>query len=267
MKHEELKVVTDDTLKELRGFDVITPNLYSDAFGSKMKDFGIDDKITDQDIPLILDKVLKIQTETQSGIKSLKENIDLATIAINDEDTTALATIKEHMGTLFERIAALEEEVYIDDLTKVYNRKWLFDKVLKDEAFQQEGVLTFVDLDKFKNINDTYGHIAGDKVLFLIANILKKLDGVDIIRYGGDEFIMITFSQSLEHMESHIKKINEGFEHKSFKFQGKTFKVSISAGSSSFKDGDNFHTITNIVDALMYEAKKLKHAQLEAMPA
>ena len=261
MKHTELKVVTDDTLKELRSFDVITPDLYQNAFQSKLKGLGIEtdlDVLSQNNIPIILDKILKIQQETKMGSKVLQENIDLATIAIDNQDEKALASIKEHMTTLQGRIASLEEEVYIDDLTKAYNRKWLFDKVLVDDKFQKSGVLTFIDLDKFKIINDTYGHIAGDKVLFLISNVLQKLDGVDVVRFGGDEFIMISFEKDLAYIEAYLAKINEGFKTKSFKFQGSTFKISLSAGSSNFETGTNFHQVTGIVDEKMYEAKRLK---------
>lgn len=261
MKNTQLKVVTDDTLKELRSFDVITPDLYQDAFQSKLKGMGVEtdlDILSQNNVPLILDKILKIQKETQEGASSLKENIDLATVAIHDQDEEALAAIKEHMSALQERISALEEEVYIDDLTKAYNRKWLFDKILVDDKFPQNGVLTFIDLDKFKIINDSYGHIAGDKVLFLISNVLQKLEGVDVIRYGGDEFIMISFEKDLNYIEDYLAKINEGFKTKSFKFQGHTFKVGLSAGSSPFEEGINFHEITSIVDEKMYEAKRAK---------
>lgn len=261
MKHTELKVVTDDTLKELKSFDVITPDLYTDAFQSHLKGLGLDadlEILTQNNIPLILDKVLKIQKETQEGTQVLKDNIDLATIAINDRDEKALEAIKEHMSALQDRISALEEEVYIDDLTKAHNRKWLFDKVLEDDKFVEDGVLTFIDLDKFKVINDSYGHIAGDKVLFLISNVLQKLEDVDVVRYGGDEFIIISTTKSLAHIETYLTKINEGFKTKSFKFQGHTFKVGLSFGSSTFEAGINFNEITSIVDEKMYEAKRKK---------
>jgi len=268
--YKDLKVVTDDTLKELRGFDVITPDLYTDAFSIKLKDGGIEadeDILSQNSVPLVLDKILKIQKKTQEGVRTLKENIDLATIAIDNEDAAALSAIKEHMQALQERINSLEEEVYIDDLTKAHNRKWLFDKILKDDTFQKDGVLTFIDLDKFKVINDSYGHVAGDKVLFLISNILQKLDGVDVIRYGGDEFIMINFDNNSSYIEDYITKVNEGFSTKSFKFQGHTFKVSISSGTADFKAGDNFHQITNIVDQKMYEAKRAKKEAEASVPA
>jgi len=269
LKHKELKVVTDDTLKELRSFDVITPDLYTNAFEAKVKDLGVDtdlNVLTQNNVPYILDKILKIQKETQEGTKVLKDSIDLATIAIDEKDEEALAAIKNHMSALQERISALEEEVYVDDLTKAYNRKWLFDKILIDDKFDKDGVLTFIDLDKFKVINDTYGHIAGDKVLFLISNVLQKLEGVDVVRYGGDEFIMISFEHNLAYIEDFLEKINEGFKTKSFKFQGHTFKVSLSAGSSAFKKGMNFHEITSIVDEKMYATKRAKK-ELEALSA
>ncbi len=262
MQQRDLKIATEDTRKELQTFDVITPDLYSDAFNTKLKQIGgVDadlDVLSQNNIPFILDKILKIQKETQEGTQTLKENIDLATIAIDNQDQKALASIKEHMTALQNRISALEEEVYVDDLTKAYNRKWLFDKILRHNCFQKNGVLTFIDLDKFKHINDSYGHIAGDKVLFLISNVLKKLEGVDVVRYGGDEFIMISFEHDVDYLEKYLQKVNEDFDTKSFKFQGHTFKVSLSAGSSTFSTGDDFDTITAKVDAKMYEIKRAK---------
>ncbi len=268
MEHTQLKVVTDDTLKELKSFDVITPDLYSEAFQTKLKGLGVEtdlDILSQNNVPLILDKILKIQKVTQEGTQALKENIDLATVAIHDKDEEALTAIKEHMSALQKRISALEEEVYIDDLTKAYNRKWLFDKVLVNDKFENDGVLTFIDLDNFKTINDSYGHIAGDKVLFLISNLLKKLEGVDVIRYGGDEFVMISFEKDVGYIEDYIEKINQGFTTKSFKFQGHTFKVSLSSGSSSFKMGENFHQITAMVDEKMYAVKRAKKEEAAAI--
>lgn len=84
----------------------------------------------------------------------------------------------------------MQESMYLDGLTEVYNRRYL-----EDEMFQKEDItaLAMVDLDRFKEVNDQFGHLAGDKVLQKVAHILKRnvRDKDAVIRYGGDEFIIL----------------------------------------------------------------------------
>jgi len=262
---KELIVVTNDTFKELKKHEIVTPDLYKDIFEQKVKSHNSDDNLDDNldDINVssssqVLQKALKLQNETKDNAILLKDSIDLATIAIKDNDQNALENVKEQMTSLQEKIKHLEEQIYIDELTKVKNRKWLFDMALKDDKFINSGSLSFIDLDRFKVINDSYGHLAGDKVLFLIGSLLRKLEDSEIVRYGGDEFLVISYKHNMEDLNKFLTSINESFIHKSMKFQENTFKLSISFGSCEFKENDNFHHIADIIDKKMYMHKRSK---------
>ncbi len=263
----DLKVVTGDTLKELITLDVVTPEMYESVFKTKLK--LIDESLELNEIKIDtveenLKTISKIQQETTKSAKEMQENIDLATTAIDQNDTQTLNEIKNHMKELQNRIQKLENEIFIDSLTKVYNRKWLYDKELDDGLFKDDGVLVFIDLDKFKQINDTYGHLAGDKVLVLVTNLLVKLSNSNVIRFGGDEFIIFSYDNGSKEIEKELEIINNSFKTKSLKFQDKTFKISLSFGSVEFKKGDSFHDITQIVDEKMYEQKRKKR-ELESV--
>jgi diguanylate cyclase (GGDEF)-like protein len=258
LKQSDLKIVTDDTLKELRSLDVITPDIYTDTFKNKLKSLNnnIDLELVNFDgVSENLDKLFKMQKQTHKNTQVLKDNIDLATIAIDKKDNAALSDIKNDMNTLQQKIQELENIIYIDDLTKVYNRKWVYDKALKDEKFTHNGILTFIDLDNFKSINDNYGHTAGDKSLYLIASLLERIEDTEVARLGGDEFLLLSKKNNISEIESVLEGINRSFEDKSLKYKSHTFKLSISYGSSKFQIDDDFNTINEQVDNKMYKHK------------
>ena len=268
MDYKQLKMITDATLKALKSYEVITPELFTDTFlvKAKEKNLIVDiDDLENVQIENILSKMVRIQEATKEGAQELKENIDIATTAIEQEDKNALLEVKRQMEALQERISQLEEQVYIDELTKVYNRKWLFEKHLSSDRFRHDGAMGFIDVNDFKQINDTYGHIAGDKVLFLIASMLKKIPGAKVMRYGGDEFIVFLEDQEKGQLERYFNKIDADLASKSFKLQDRTFKVSLSVGTQNYMSGDNFHDLAAIVDQKMYaDKKRRKEAQLSA---
>ncbi len=262
----DLKMVTGDTLKELISLDVVTPEMYEATFKTKLKLFDSSLELDHLKVDIIsqnLETISKIQEENRENSQKIVKNIELAQDAIEQENREVLQEVKEHMRELQNKIAKLENEIYIDTLTKVYNRKWLFDKELENDTFKESGVMTFIDLDSFKSINDTYGHLAGDKVLLLVANMLVKIEGCEILRYGGDEFILISYLRNKTEIEHDLHLLNESFTNKSLKFQGKTFKISLSFGSSTFHEGDTFKEVAQAVDEKMYAQKREKKATNE----
>ncbi len=261
MNIKDLQTVTNDTLKEVRNYDVVTPDFFSDTFYNKATqiDTNLDkDLIARNSTESILDKVLRIQKETKDHTSELKDNIDLATVAIQAKDDKGLGEVKNNIDDLYQRILHLEEQVYLDELTKMQNRKWLFEDVLSNNTFKRDGALTFIDIDKFKVINDSYGHIAGDKVLVMIAQLTTRLVGSNTVRYGGDEFIVISESSDSIKQKKFFDTVNQNLSKKALTYQGNSFKVGISFGSVDYKSGDNFHEVIEKVDKMMYEHKKAR---------
>ena len=261
MDIDSLKILTNDTIKAIRKYDIVTPKLFKETFLHKAKEHNISidlEELNQQTLDLTLHKVYEIEAQTKANTQLLQENIDMATTAIHNDDKALLETVQEQMKELNRRISLLEEQVYLDELTKAYNRKWLFEKILIDEKFTKNGSLAFIDVDKFKEINDTYGHVTGDKVLAMITQLTQNVANAHTIRYGGDEFIVIALNEKAQTLQAQIKSLCQTLDSKRFKYQGNTFQVHISFGVLSFQAGDSFQQVIEAVDEIMYHHKKSK---------
>ncbi len=163
------------------------------------------------------------------------------------------------------RITGVEFAAYHDVLTGLPNRLLLHDRltVALDNARRRGHLLVvmFIDLDGFKEINDSMGHASGDKVLKVVANRLKdELRKADTLaRYGGDEFIlMLPQIDSLVQVETIAKKVLTTVG-KPIMNNGKNVAVSASVGISVFPgDGDTEESLIGCADSAMYEVKNRK---------
>ncbi|WP_233434946.1 GGDEF domain-containing response regulator [Mesobacillus jeotgali] len=161
-----------------------------------------------------------------------------------------------------QRKQTFDESVLIDELTKVYNRRLLYDlldRYLKEmERTNSVFSLALLDLDYFKDINDSYGHLTGDKVLVAFADFLKRnLRGSDIVfRYGGEEFVILLPRTNSEETIDVINRILEQFKAIEFNEQGRSFKVSFSAGVYMVSNPvEGSQDILKMADHALYEAK------------
>ncbi len=257
MENKYLQEITNAVLKELRKFEIVTPEIFSSLYQKKAKELNLLDKIALKDLNSedVLNKYYKIQKITKENVEFLSENASKAKEAIKNKDENLLNNVNSKMEELMKKISKLQEQVYLDELTKLYNRKYLFEEVLKQDCFKNNGVITFVDLDKFKYINDNFGHMVGDKVLLLIAKMLGDLKDSKAIRYGGDEFIVVSKLDKLK-AEDFFKKLTQELAKKSFKYKNKKFKINFSYGIEEFKKGDSFSDIVEKVDEVMYKQKR-----------
>ncbi len=146
-----------------------------------------------------------------------------------------------------------------DSLTNIGNRRW-FSTVFADMlASEVSGALVFIDVNRFKQINDIYGHNFGDQVLINIASKLRKLtrESDVICRYAGDEFTVLLTNISQENLSVFLEKLSEGLIGSLKTGDGKTAQYSTSIGASLFpKHGDDPQTLIIHADMAMYHAKK-----------
>lgn len=204
--------------------------------------------------PALKDKITKnlirmIQTEPQKG-------------------ELLLGDILDTLSALQEKNSKLEEIALTDSLTGAYNRRH-FDKIMQEidservrHERQKTGLhfLILVDLDDFKFINDTYGHMAGDAALQHVAHILSQMTRAtdSICRYGGDEFVGILRDTTVS---GAIKKINEidlAINTSFMVWEDKKIPVRASIGSAELKSDAITADVLKRVDAQMYESKKAK---------
>ena len=193
-------------------------------------------------------------------IITLSDCADQAIGAIETENKTILAYVLKETKKLQLEIQELQKLVYEDSLTKSYNRKWFDDSVLEHNklSIRESGTIVMIDLNKFKEINDTYGHIVGDKVLIHVAVKLKESGG-RVVRYGGDEFLVIfDIKISSAEIEQKIEKILHYFEKIHFKVDEHSFKISFAYGLAPFTRGADIMHVIEAADKSMYQHKKRK---------
>ena len=142
--------------------------------------------------------------------------------------------------------------VGIDELTRIYNR-FKLDDILQSEISRSERYNT-MDVDYFKQINDNYGHLAGDAVLVQVACILKEtVRQTDVFgRWGGDEFLIILPETNLEQATLVAKKIQKAVNLQPFSIAK---QVTCSFGVTQYLKDDNRDDILTRSDRALYQAK------------
>ena len=194
--------------------------------------------------------------------------------------------IAARLQGLGERVTSMEREAHdyrdkleqqrhkalLDPLTGLPNRAaWNERLALEHGRLQQTGtglLLAILDLDHFKSINDTYGHQAGDKVLKIIANVLRKgLRGDDFIaRFGGEEFALLMPGSDLSGGSRLLERLRAAVEQCPFHFKGERVTVTMSAGVAVFKSGENASQVLKRADQALYRAKEAGRNQIEQAP-
>lgn len=149
----------------------------------------------------------------------------------------------------------------IDALTGISNRAAYDDRIRQEfMRWQRENTAVSVlawDIDRFKDINDAYGHSAGDKVLRVIAqHLAQHVRGTDFVaRYGGEEFVMILIGTDADQAMVTADKIRTGIEAMGFHFHNKPVAVTASCGITTFRGDDTPETIFDRADRALYRAK------------
>ena len=162
--------------------------------------------------------------------------------------------------------AQYHEEIYrltiIDGLTQVYNKRYLLEFLDREMArclrHERDLSLVLFDIDRFKSINDTFGHLAGDYVLRELAQALKSriLKEECFARYGGEEFSLVVPETGQENTVFLADKLRKIVEQHPFVFEGKRIPVTFSAGVADLEAGqDSALAFINAADARLYEAK------------
>ncbi|MDA7086694.1 diguanylate cyclase [Pseudomonas sp. SA3-5] len=180
------------------------------------------------------------------------------------------------LQTLVERVANMEQEAkgfrqhleeqrqkaLLDPLTGLPNRAaWnerLDLEVARWQRYGGELLMAVVDIDHFKRINDEYGHLAGDKVLKIIAGELhKRLRKTDFIaRFGGEEFALLIPATPLTGGLQLLETLRAGIEACPFHFRGERVTITLSAGISAFASAERSDQVFERADQALYQAKR-----------
>ncbi len=162
--------------------------------------------------------------------------------------------ILERFSKLFSYVIELEKRVNLDTLTNLYNRGFLFDNF---DYIADEGTLMLLDLDGFKQVNDSYGHDVGDSVLMEIGKRLNKIKEFNIpIRLGGDEFVILfpnlLDNQKIDEAAKQLLTTLSNWEN--FKYP---IDITVSIGIAKFpQDGTQLQKVLKHADIAMYRSKQ-----------
>ena len=154
-----------------------------------------------------------------------------------------------------EMIQTIRDSANLDPLTKVYNRRFLYEKA--EELFENKGtrsnvIVSMIDADNFKGVNDTYGHKTGDVLLQEFAALLKDYFPDDlIVRYGGEEFTVVSVRPPKVYLSALATFMDTV---RTTRFTHHKFNVTCSIGVCA-EEHDSLESQLEVADARLYEAK------------
>ena len=171
----------------------------------------------------------------------------------------------DHKGLIaaFRAAQRTEETVLFDPLTGIGNRPHIETKIKSAiESFHERGSrfgVLFIDVDHFKDFNDRYGHLLGDKILRLAANTLRQnLRGSDSCgRWGGEEFIALVYDLEPAGLRKVAEKLRGAVSQAKVREKDADLGVTISIGASLVHADDTYQSLLERADRLMYESKRL----------
>jgi diguanylate cyclase (GGDEF)-like protein len=177
------------------------------------------------------------------------------------------AAAEQRMAEQEDRIGFLEQLSVTDELTGIPNRRGLrnsLGKTLASAARHREvGVLGFLDLDRFKEINDIHGHMAGDAVLRHVAKCLRNHVRPEdtVARIAGDEFAMVLTRCDAEQGRIRLRTLQREINNSSVTYGGKKINVSCSIGVQHFDGKTDPTLLIEAADKSMYQDKEARKAQ------
>ncbi|MFA5462283.1 MAG: GGDEF domain-containing protein, partial [Sulfurimonas sp.] len=206
------------------------------------------------------------QLNKETILKCNENHIDLNVLSekFNEIHTHMSEEVKKAnkvISNLHQKVKILEETSNLDPLTKVFNRRALgsyLSEVCENTNRPYMLHIMMLDIDNFKSINDKYGHVAGDKILIFISNILRKTlrDGDKIFRYGGEEFTIIINRNSDEQCELIANRLLTLISSNNLIYMGERISVTASIGVTKLKESDTPDSILARADKALYNSKK-----------
>ena len=209
-----------------------------------------------------LDDIRELKRELSSEIVMLQQAVEEK----KQRDQRAIDRLSQRIELLQGDLGRAEEKASLDPLTRVANRDSL-DRTLGRlmDASRAAGTplsLAMIDIDHFKQINDTYGHQLGDRVLLCVAEALRAaVRPTDIVaRYGGDELVVVLPGMPLHHAADRFDGILRAVAGRSYEYEqgGKpgAIRFTASCGVSQLAAGDTDKDLIHRADQALYDAKR-----------
>lgn len=191
-----------------------------------------------------------------------------ATLALLNHTHAELDRSRAAIEIYEQRLDLLERIATSDELTGLRNRRGFIEAFNQDldrvnRGLSAGGVLVLIDLDNFKTINDTYGHLAGDECLKLVAqtlqNTIRMMDTA--CRLGGDEFVLILANADRDKALERIQTLAWELNHLTLEFDGQVIPVCASVGVKDYRGGDSAEMVFAAADEALYAHKEMRKSK------
>lgn len=213
-----------------------------------------------------------LKTAVKSHVIMIRQHLDTyfegetVTNTENDRIVKQLAkeliAVKREAESLREQLEQRRLEATHDPLTRIPNRlayqEWIEQEHSRFEKYDTPFVLMVWDVDFFKKINDNYGHLAGDKVLRIVAQVLaEQVREADFVaRYGGEEFVIVMPGTTQQPAMAVAEKIRKAISECAFHFRQEPVSITASCGVAEVRAGESIDDIFHRADEALYKAKQ-----------
>lgn len=200
---------------------------------------------------------LKVEKEKLLNEQKLAYNKDIEKLAYKLITTVdELNSVQNQVDEKNKTIKVIAERLSRDSMTGVYNKEYIIEKINEIQNKEDQFFIAMLDLDNYKNINDKYGHLFGDKVLKDVAwSIQNELREGDFLgRFGGEEFIVVYKKKRLDYVLRSSERIRESIENLTWK-NGAKLTISIGIAKHNFKRNTGYLETIKKADKNLYEAK------------
>ena len=200
---------------------------------------------------------LSSETDSQKQISAMAAGVEaFITKPVQPDELVSAVRLRA------ERLRLLRSLMTRDSMTGLYNHSTTTELINKTliQAYRDSSkhAMAMIDIDHFKQVNDTHGHLAGDQVIITLARLLKsRLRLSDIIgRYGGEEFVVLFKSIDAEKASALIDSLRKDFSQVDFHAGDVRFRCTFSAGVSSFPESPSTESLRLSADQALYRAKQ-----------
>jgi diguanylate cyclase (GGDEF)-like protein len=248
--------INDDDLDSIEHAKVAFNNSYKELVNQSINSYANTNEKFGE-LTLLQEKTLQDCSDNKIDLETLTGKFNEIQSHMTDEVKKANSIISD----LTEKVKALEETSNLDPLTKVFNRRALstyLTEVCANKDIPYHMHVLMLDIDNFKTINDTYGHITGDKILIFISNILRKTlrDGDKIFRFGGEEFTVIINRNSDEQCELIANRLLRLISSNKLIYMGEKISVTASIGMTKLNPIDTPDSLLSRADKALYASKQ-----------
>lgn len=264
-----LKKITDKTLQDLLQNEIILPSTYFETFDQNAKELNVNiqEESFEKEVGDVLTEEFKrinnYMNQATTNLNTLSEATQDAQKAIKNKDESKLKTINSTLVTMKNEIDALRDLIYLDTLTKTFNRKWIYNHMIcEDGTFNHEGLLLFIDINDCNYLASKYGSLLADHVVLYISKYLSsKLRAehvvFDIARYSVYQFAIFVQEAVADEIVALLTNIRIELENTTLKSKsGLRFKTTFNFGTVEYTLDSDFQNVVETAASLATQERE-----------